>query len=226
MYRLSFLSSGTGNLTETILHAIKKGVLKNIIPVSIISDRDSASLKLASTYSTTAHIVNFSASTSREQSSNKLLEIFQNEKIDFSFMTFDRILSGKIIRKYRNKIINMHPSLLPAFPGYTTIKKAKEYGCKFIGATCHFIDAAVDNGPVINQAILPLNNREEPAKTEEKLYRLRQKLALEAIYAFSNGLIEVNKKDVLIKNARYDEYPLNPCLNIPVINGFLNNYDK
>ena len=226
MYRLSFLSSGTGSLTATIIHAIKKGILKNITPVSIISDRESKSLQLTSLFGGTSHIVDFNASHSREEFSNKVLEIFQNEKIDFSFMTFDRILSGNIINEYRNRIINIHPSLLPAFPGYNNLAKAKEYGCKFIGATCHFIDAEIDNGPIINQAILPLNSLEESAKIEEKLYRLRQKLALEAIYAFSNGLIEVNKRNVLVKNAKYDEYPPTPCLNIPSINDFINNYDK
>lgn len=64
MYRLSFLSSGTGSLTETILRAIEKGVLKNIIPVSIISDRNSVSLKLAPSFNMAAHIVDFNASTS------------------------------------------------------------------------------------------------------------------------------------------------------------------
>lgn len=226
MYRLSFLSSGTGNLTETILHAIKKGVLKNIIPVNIISDRDSASLKLASSFSTTAHIVNFSASTSREQSSNKLLEIFQNEKIDFSFMTFDRILSGDIISRYKNKIINIHPSLLPAFPGYDTINQAEKYGSKYIGATCHFIDEKADHGPIINQALLPFNNQEDHALVKQKLYRLRQQLALESLHAFSNNLITVNKREVFIKGANYNSYPINPSLEIPAINDFLNSYDS
>ena len=226
MHRLNFLSSGSGKLTETILHAIEKGVLKNIIPVSIISDRKSESLQLASLFGVSSHIVDFNESSSREEFSDRVLQIFQDEQIDFSLMTFDRILSGNILKKYNNKIINIHPSLLPAFPGYDTIKKAKEYGCKFIGATCHFIDAEVDNGPIINQAILPLDNYEESAKTEEKLYRLRQKLVLEAIYALSNGLIEVNNREVVIKEGKYDAYPLNPSLNIPIINNFLDNYDK
>lgn len=226
MYRLSFLSSGTGSLTATIIHAIKKGVLKNIIPVSIISDRDSGSLKLASLFDGTSHVVDFKTSSSRKDFSEKVLKIFQDEKIDFSFMTFDRILSGNILEEYRNKIINIHPSLLPAFPGYNTLIKAKKYGCKFIGATCHFIDTKIDHGPIINQAILPLDNQRESDKTEEKLYRLRQRLALEAIYALSNELIEINNRDVLIKNASYDQYPLNPCLNILTINDFLSNYDK
>lgn len=141
-------------------------------------------------------------------------------------MTFDRIISGAIIKAYKNRIINIHPSLLPAFLGYNTISKAKEYGCKFIGATCHFIDEKVDHGPIINQAIIPLNSREKSAKIEEKLYRLRQKLALEAIYAFSNGFIKINNREVLIKNATYDGYSINPRLSIPAIDAFLNSYDK
>lgn len=226
MRRMNFLSSGSGKLTETILHAIEKGVLKNIIPVSIISDRKSESLQLASLFGVSSHTVDFNESGSREEFSDRVLQIFQDEQIDFSLMTFDRILSGNILKKYNNKIINIHPSLLPAFPGYNTIKKAKEYGCKFIGATCHFIDSEVDHGPIINQGIQPLNSHEDIPSIENKLYRLRQKLALEAIYAFSNGLIEINNREVIIKKGKYDASPLNPSLNISIINNFLANYDK
>jgi len=224
MYRLSFLSSGTGNLTETILRAIEKGVLKNIIPVSIISDRKSESLQLTSLFEGTSHVVKFNGSNAREEFSNHVLKIFQDEKIDISFMTFDRVLSGKILAEYKNKIINIHPSLLPAFPGYNTITNAIEYGCKYIGATCHFIDVEIDHGPIINQALLPLNNQEDHVLIKQKLYRLRQQLALETLHAFSQNLITVNKRDVFIKGANYNSYPINPSLKIPAINNFLNSY--
>lgn len=224
MYRLSFLSSGTGNLTETILHAIKKGVLKNIIPVSIISDRKSESLRLASLFGGSSHIIDFNESNSRKEFSDRILQIFQDEKIDFSFMTFDRILTGDIISKYKNKIINIHPSLLPAFPGYDTINQAAVYGSKYIGATCHFIDEEVDHGPIINQALLPFNNQGNQAFIKQKLFKLRQQLALETLYAFSKNLITINKREVVIKGANYNSYPINPCLKIPSINDFLNSY--
>lgn len=226
MYRLSFLSSGTGSLTATIIHAIKKGVLKNITPVSIISYRESKSLRLTPLFEGVPHVVNFNGLYAREEFSNKVLKIFQEEKIDISFMTFDRILSGDIINKYKNKIINIHPSLLPAFPGYDTIAQAGKYGSKYIGATCHFIDEKVDHGPIINQALLPYNNQEDQALIKQKLYRLRQQLALEALYAFSNNLITINKREVFIKNANYNSYPLNPSLEISEINDFLNSYDS
>lgn len=226
MYRLSFLSSGTGSLTATIIHAIKKGVLKNITPVSIVSDRESGSLQLTSLFEGISHVVNFNGLHAREEFSNNILKIFQEEKIDISFMTFDRVLSGDILNKYKSKIINIHPSLLPAFPGYDIITQVAEYGSKYIGATCHFIDEKVDHGPIINQAVLPFNNQEDRALTKQKLYKLRQKIALEALYAFSNNLITVNKREVVIKGANYNSYPVNPSLEIPEINDFLRSYDS
>lgn len=225
MYRLNFLSSGTGRLTATIIYAIKKGVLKNITPISIISDRKSESLQLAPLFGGSSHIVDFNESSSRKEFSDNVLRIFQDEKIDFSFMTFDRVLSGNILTKYENKIINIHPSLLPAFPGYDTIAQAGKYGSKYIGATCHFIDEKVDHGPIINQALLPFNNQEDQNLIKQKLYRLRQQLALEALYAFSNNLITVNKREVFIKGANYNSYPINPSLEILAINDFLRSYD-
>lgn len=222
--RLSFLSSGKGNLTATIIYAIKKGVIKNVIPVSIMSDRNSNSLKLASLFGGSVHVVDFTKCKSRDDFSDKLLDILNKEEVDFSFMTFDRILSGKIVNKYKNRIINIHPSLLPAFPGYRTIEKARNYGCTFVGATCHFIDNEIDHGPIINQAILPINTIGNLSSIEEKLYKLRQQLALEAIYAFSNNLINVNKRKVIIKNANYNMSPVNPSLGVPEINDFLRTY--
>jgi phosphoribosylglycinamide formyltransferase-1 len=214
MYRLSFLSSGSGNLTETILQAIENGVLTNVLPVSIISDRKSQSLELAKRFNLNEHIIEFKNANSREEASDKILKIFQEEKIDFSFSTFDRILSGKILREYKNKLINMHPSLLPAFPGYNTIEKAREYGTKFIGATCHFIDEGIDTGPIINQGILPYNVEEDLKTTQEKLYYLRKRLALEAIYAYANKYITVKDRNVLIKNANYNSFEVNPSIDI------------
>jgi len=226
MYRLSFLSSGSGNLTETILLAIKQGVLKKVTPVSIISDRDSPSLKLAPKYDLKSHKIAFGPEIPREISSNEILKIYENEGIDFSFSTFDRIVSGKIVEMYKNKLINMHPSLLPSFPGYNTVAKAREYGCKYIGATCHFIDDLTDHGPIINQAVMPFYSQESEKKILDKLYRLRQKLALEAIYAFSHNLIKTNGRNVIITDADYNQYPINPSLNISAIDKFLKNYEK
>lgn len=226
MLRVSFLSSGTGNLTTTILRAIQKGVLKNITPISIISDRESASLQVASNFNIASHVVNFHDASSREEFSDNILRIFKKENIDVSFLTFDRILSGKILDSYKNRLINIHPSLLPSFPGYGTVTQAIKYGTKFIGATCHFIDAEIDHGPIINQAILPLNDKENLDSIDKKLYKLKQRLALESLYAYSANLITIKNRHVRIKTAQYDSLPVNPTLNQPQIIEFLRTYDK
>lgn len=226
MFRVSFLSSGSGYTTATVLRAIQIGVLKNIIPVSIISDRESKSLDLASKFHIKPHLVNYHDASSREQFSDNILHIFKKENIDVSFLTFDRILSGNILKSYKNKLINIHPSLLPSFPGYGTINQAIKYGTKFIGATCHFIDAEMDHGPIINQAILPLNDNEHLDSINQKLYKLKQQLALESLYAFCTNLITVKARNVRIKTAQYDSLPINPTLSLPQITEFLRTYDK
>ena len=220
------MSSGSGYTTATILHAIQKGVLTNIIPVSIISDRESKSLDLASKFHIIPHVVNYHDASSREEFSDNILHIFKKESIDVSFSTFDRILSGKILHSYKNRLINIHPSLLPSFPGYGTTAQAIKYGSKFIGATCHFIDAEIDHGPIINQAILPLNDNENLDSINQKLYKLKQQLALESLYAFCTNLITVKDRYVKIKTAQYDSLPVNPTLNLPQIIDFLRTYDK
>lgn len=225
MYRLSFLSSGKGDITATILKAIQKRIIPNVKAISIISDRQSQSLVLGTSFNLNSYLVEFKKYKSREEFSDEILNIFEKEKIDFGFATFDRILSGEILEKYKYKLINIHSSLLPVFPGYNTIKKAADYGCKFIGATCHFIDTGIDSGPIINQAVLPFNSKRE-AEMEEQLYRLRQKLSLEAIYAFCSRSIKIIHNDVAITKADYSSYPINPSLHISAIDRFLNDYEK
>jgi phosphoribosylglycinamide formyltransferase-1 len=141
-------------------------------------------------------------------------------------MTFDRILSGPILEEYRNRIINHHPALLPAFPGYSSIKKIINTGTTFTGATCHLIDAGIDTGPIINQCIMPLNKNIPTEIIAHNLFLLRSQLAVQAVYALSNGLLEVTGKDVYMKKANYDNYPINPFLNIPKIRTFFSSNGK
>lgn len=212
--RLAFLSSGSGQLTRVVLRAIKDGYITKTKAMCLISDRDSQSINVAKEFGIESVVLDYQDFESREDFSDCILQRLENDRIDFCFLTFDRILSGKVIEVYKNRLINIHPSLLPAFPGYNSTHKAKRYGCKFIGATCHFIDKGIDVGPIINQGILPVDENFTESLILGLLYKLRQTLAVEAIYAFANELIKIQGRHVFVKGANYNSYPINPSLNL------------
>ncbi|KKR71542.1 MAG: Phosphoribosylglycinamide formyltransferase [Microgenomates group bacterium GW2011_GWC1_41_8] len=226
MYRLSFLSSGTGAITRTVLEAIQQKALPAITPVSIISDRKSASLNLAGEFQITGHMLAYHQYSGHNHFSEAILDIFQKEKIDVILSTFDRILTGKLLKSYKYKMINVHPSLLPAFPGYGGAKKARLYGCRYIGATCHFIEEGTDTGVIINQGIVPVDAKGDVRNLEQKLYRVRQRLVLEALLAFCSNRIRVKNRIVTIDGALYNHPFVNPHLPDIRINRFLSSYEK
>lgn len=226
MYRLAFLSSGEGFITRTVIDAINQKVIKGVKPICIVSDRKSDSLNLASLFSGRSFLIDYSKIQNRRKFSDQILNILITNKIDLVFLTFDRLLSGKILKKYKNKMINIHPSLLPAFPGYNTVGNALKYGSKFVGATCHLIDSGEDSGPIINQGVLPIETLGKEADVRQKLYKLRQKIALEALKSYVSNKIQLNGRLITIKGANYKSYPINPTINDVRINKFLDRYGK
>ena len=223
IYKIAFLTSGYGSIAETLIQAIEKNIIPCAQAVCVISDRQSKSLELGNKYSVACHHVDFHSAGSREAFSDKILELFLKYEIDFAFSTFDRLVSGKLIDVYKNKLINLHPSLTPAFRGIDPLRKSVEYGCKIIGATCHFIDESIDGGPIINQCILAISPESDFDMIEHALFPLRQAIALESVYAMVKNLVTIDGRIVRMRNADYASLPINPKIkdfNLPPGNVF------
>jgi phosphoribosylglycinamide formyltransferase-1 len=105
---------------------------------------------------------------------------------------FMRIISPEFVKKYKNKIINMHPALLPSFPGLDSQKQALDYGAKYSGCTVHFVDSGMDTGPVIIQAVVEIKEKDTEKSLSEKILKEEHRIYPEAVSLFARKKIKVS----------------------------------
>ena len=111
---------------------------------------------------------------------------------------FMRIISPVFVKKYKNKIINIHPALLPAFPGLNSQKQALDYGAKYTGCTVHFVDAGMDTGPVIIQAVVEIKGKDTEKSLSKKILKEEHRIYSEAVNLFAKKKIKVSGRKTII----------------------------
>jgi len=167
--RLAVLISGRGSNLRSILESERKGSLGKAIVSLIISDKqDAKGLKYSKEYNKKAVILESNSYNSREEYDNQLVKVLHEHEIDIIVLAgFMRILTPFFVNTFINRIVNIHPSLLPAFPGLNAQKQALNHGSKISGCTVHFASEEVDNGPIILQRAVEISNDD----TEESYLR-------------------------------------------------------
>jgi len=111
-----------------------------------------------------------------------------------------RVLTPLFVRHYKNRIINIHPALLPSFPGVDAAKQALEYGVKYSGCTVHFVDDGVDTGPIILQAIVSIGDSDTEQTLLERIHKEEHRIFPEAVRLFCEGKIKIDGRRVIILN--------------------------
>lgn len=151
--------------------------------------------------------------TSKEKSldfSNFLLESLSNSSIDYCFSFGSHILSGELLEKYQNRIINFHPALLPMFPGIKAIDQASDYvNVLLVGNTAHFIDSGVDTGPIIMQSVIPIMNFKK-THNYDLILDLQILMLNSLIDIINNGDLILHNNSVYIRNADYSAFNIYP----------------
>ncbi len=172
---------------EAILKTIKNKKIP-IKPAIVISNSSNArGLKIAKKLGVeTEIIVSKGFKGNRWDYDKKIITVLQKHGVTpkngiVCLAGFMRIISPQFIRKYKNKILNMHPALLPAFPGLNAQKQAIEYGAKYSGCTVHFVDDGVDTGPIIIQSIVKINKNDTEETLTKKILRQEHKIYPEAV---------------------------------------------
>ena len=111
-----------------------------------------------------------------------------------------RIISPYFIKEYKNKILNIHPALLPAFPGLDAQKQAIEFGSKFSGCTVHFVDEGIDTGPIIIQEVVKVNNNDTEKSLSKKILVKEHEIYPKAVELFAKKKISIKGRKVKIAN--------------------------
>jgi phosphoribosylglycinamide formyltransferase-1 len=135
----------------------------------------------------------------RESYDRALVETLQQEGIEFVALAgFMRILSPVVVRAFWGRMLNIHPSLLPAFPGGNAIGDALAYGARVTGVTIHFVDEEVDHGPIVMQGSLPILSGDDERTLAARIHELEHSLYRQAVRAMVEGRIEVRGRTVHI----------------------------
>ncbi len=198
---IAVFASGKGSNFLAIAQAISKKKIKKAQLVFLLSDNPNAPVIFkAKKMGIKVFLVRPDLYSSKKEFEGKINRCIKENKVKLIVLAgFMRILSKDFVRAYKNKIINIHPSLLPAFKGKSGIQDAFDYGVRITGVTVHFVDEELDNGPVILQKEIKVEKRDTLVSLEEKVHKVEHKLYPEAINLFVNNKLEIKGRRVLIK---------------------------
>lgn len=175
--RIAILISGNGTNMEKIIESCESGVLDAEVAL-VISDKPNAPgiAKVRARHVRTI-VRTYAADRSREQNEAPIVETIARERIDWIVLAgFMRILSGDFVRRFRGRIVNIHPSLLPTFPGAHAIEDALEAKADFTGVTVHIVDELVDHGPVMAQEEVPIYPGDSLETLSERIHAVEHRL--------------------------------------------------
>lgn len=200
--RIAVLGSTKGTDMEGMVRAVQKGELNAEIAIVISDRKDAYILEKAKNYKIQAVFVNPKDFKAREAFDGKIVEILDKEKIGLVLLIgYMRILSPLFVRRFKNRIINIHPSLLPAFAGGMDLDVHRlviERGIKITGCTLHFVDEGADTGPIILQEAVKVEGNDTAESLKEKVQSAEQKVIIEGIKLFQSGRLCVKGKIVEI----------------------------
>ena len=191
---------------ESILKAIKKKKIP-INPAVVISNKPNAKgLAIAKKMGIQTEVIESSKyKGKRLQYDKEIISTLKKYKVTPSnglvcLAGFMRIISPYFIKEYKNKILNIHPALLPAFPGLDAQKQAIEFGSKFSGCTVHFVDEGVDTGPIIIQEIVKINSNDTDKSLSKKILVKEHEIYPKAVELFAKKKISIKGRKVKISN--------------------------
>jgi phosphoribosylglycinamide formyltransferase-1 len=204
LVNLGILISGRGSNMDAILAAIKSGKIKNAKPVIVISNKpDAAGLQIASEKYRVPTKVIPSAGLKGWDYDQKVVAALKESGVApesglVCLAGFMRIISPEFVRLYKMRILNIHPALLPSFPGLHAQKQALDAGAKVTGCTVHFVDEGVDSGPVILQKAVPVMEGDDEETLSARILEQEHQLYPEAVRLFCEGRIKMQGGKVSI----------------------------
>ncbi|MDV0446913.1 Phosphoribosylglycinamide formyltransferase [Methanosarcinaceae archaeon Ag5] len=200
MTNISVLVSGRGTNLQSIIDAIESGGIAGAKITAVISDKkDAYALTRAENHKIPGIFADPKSFSSRQAYDDHLLSILQENKTDLVLLAgYLRIISDSLIAAYENRMINIHPSLLPSFRGLHAQQQAVEYGVKFSGCTVHFVEPALDGGPVILQKVVPVLDGDTEETLAARILVEENKAYPEAVKLFVEGKLKVDGRIVTI----------------------------
>jgi phosphoribosylglycinamide formyltransferase-1 len=197
--RIGVLASGRGSNLQAIIDAIERRDLDVELAVVISDVADARALEIARRAGVDAVYIDPEKKKARmtQAAEQKIIDELKSRDVGLIALAgFMRILSPNFVSTFRLRILNIHPSLLPSFPGLKVQQKALEYGVKFSGCTVHFVDEGVDTGPIIIQAAVPILDDDTEKSLSARILKEEHRIYPEAIRLFAEGRLVVEGRRV------------------------------
>jgi phosphoribosylglycinamide formyltransferase-1 len=197
--RIGVLLSGRGSNFEALAANVASGrIPKAEIAIALSNREDARGIEKARALGIEARVIS-SKGLEREAYDKLVVAALQEKRVDLVCLAgYMRLLSPQFVSAFHNRILNIHPSLLPAFPGMEAQRQALEHGVKFSGCTVHFVDENLDAGPIVLQACVPIEDSDTPETLSERILREEHRIYAEAVRIVLEGRFRVEGRRVLI----------------------------
>jgi phosphoribosylglycinamide formyltransferase-1 len=193
------ISSGRGENLRHIIAATQSGYLPAVVKIVLADQRDAGALKIAEEMGIKACFLD-PQGKSREEYDQRLMELLEAEDVELVVLTgYMRILSSLFVRHYQDRILNIHPALLPSFRGKHAFQQALDYGVRWTGTTIHLVDEKVDHGPIVYQVPVPVKEKDTYSSLKARIQRAEQKAYPKAIKIFLEGQPRVVGRRVIFE---------------------------
>jgi phosphoribosylglycinamide formyltransferase-1 len=201
--RIGVLLSGRGSNFEALAESVAAGRIPNAEIAIVLSNREGApGIERARARNIDARAIP-SKGLEREAYDKLVVAALEEKKVELVCLAgYMRLLSPQFVAAFRGRILNIHPSLLPAFPGLESQRQALEHGAKFAGCTVHFVDENLDAGPIVLQAVVPVEDRDTPQTLSERILREEHRIYTEAVRIVLEGRYRIEGRRVLITPER------------------------
>lgn len=202
-FRIAVLASGGGTNLQSIIDQQQTGTLDVDIALIISNNPDAGALRRAEQAGIDNICINHRSYATRTQFDQALVAALKQAKVDLVVLAgFMRIISDVMLTAFPARIINIHPALLPAFPGLQVQQQALDYGVRFSGCTVHFIDGGVDTGPIILQAVVPVLADDTAESLAARILEQEHKIYPLAIDMIGRGRVRIEGRKVIIDDGK------------------------
>jgi phosphoribosylglycinamide formyltransferase-1 len=199
--KIAILLSGRGSNFISIYNSIKKDYINAEISIVISNKKDAPGLNFAKDEGLNTHFADFKNFNSREEYDHSLIKIINDYGADLVCLAgYMRIVTKDFVEAFKDRLINIHPSLLPSFPGLDAQKQAIEYGVKYSGCTVHFVDEKVDHGAIILQSVVKVDDNDTEETLSAKILKEEHKIYPKAVKLFIENKLKIKGRKVFIKD--------------------------
>lgn len=210
--RLGVLASGNGSNLQAIIDQCRDGRLSAEVVLVISNKPQAGALNRARKAGIPVAVIDHREHPERAAFDRTMVTALQNAKVDLVVLAgFMRILTSVFLEAFPQRIMNIHPALLPAFPGVAAQRQALEYGVKIAGCTVHFVDPGVDSGPIIIQAAVPVLDGDDESTLAKRILEQEHRIYPRAIQLFAEGRLRIDGRHVCID-------PPPEALHAPLLN--------